>query len=248
MPSQFPFAYPLFTTKKLKQTSNRESSISGGVYYTDSIYYVWFQYLRASEKYKVVCAKKGKVKNKAQRDVFTKFGNVNTTDFKKFWSKKGADLFGFESEQVSEFTVGEQMSMNYVYLKVPFQQKAKSINKQIATLLTKKRKAFQLKRGRTKRQFMQTAQFVPTTDKVQYLKFALQVYELKRKHPKLKLWQLSQKMYDAYGSKFSKLHLTKQQQAEKYAKADIINGMSTHANRMRKTAKAKLDSVAIGKF
>ena len=88
--------------------------------------------------------------------------------------------------------------MNYVYLKVPFQQKAKSINKQIATLLTKKRKAFQLKRGRTKRQFMQTAQFVPTTDKVQYLKFALQVYELKRKHPKLKLWQLSQKMYDAY--------------------------------------------------
>ena len=55
-------------------------------------------------------------------------------------------------------------------------------------------------------------------------------------------------MYDTYGSKFSKLHLTKQQQAEKHAKADIINGMSTHANRMRKSAKAKLDSVAIGKF
>ena len=126
MPSQFPFAYPLFTRKKLKQTSNRESSISGGVFYTDSIYYVWFQYLQASEKYKAICAKKGKVKNKAQRDVFTKFGNVNTTDFKTFWSKKGADLFGYESEQVSEFTVGEQMSMNYVYLKVPFQQKAES--------------------------------------------------------------------------------------------------------------------------
>ena len=95
---------------------------------------------------------------------------------------------------------------------------------------------------------MPTAQFVPTTDKVQYLHFALQVYELKQKNPKLKLWQLSQKMYDAYGSKFSKLHLTKQQQAEKYAKADIVNGMSTHASRLIKTAKAKLDSVAIGKF
>ena len=95
---------------------------------------------------------------------------------------------------------------------------------------------------------MQQAECVPTTDKVQHLKFALEVYELKHKNPKLKLWQLSQKMYNAYGKEFSNLHLTEQQQAESYAKADIVNGMSTHASRLIKTAKAKLDSVAVGKF
>ena len=169
------------------------------------------------------------------------------TAMEKFW-KQSAQYFGYESLQVSEYTIDEQMDNNFVYLKIPFRQKAKSINKQIATLLTKKRKAFQLKRGRTKRQFVQKAECVPTTDKVQHLKFALEVYELKHKNPKLKLWQISQKMYDAYGKEFSKLHLTEQQQAESYAKADIVNGMSTHASRLIKTAKAKLDSVAVGKF
>ena len=115
-------------------------------------------------------------------------------------------------------------------------------------MLTKKRKAFQLKRGRTKRQFMQQAECVPTTDKVQYYTFALQVYELKRKNPNLVDWQLSQIMYDTYGTKFSKVHLTKEQQQLKYPNNDIKNVMSSHAQRMRMSALEKLDSVAIGKF
>ena len=165
----------------------------------------------------------------------------------KFW-KQSAQYFGYESLQVSEYTIDEQVDSNFVYLKIPYLQKAKSVNKQIATLLTKKRSAMQFKCGRTKTKFMQQAECVPTTDKVQHLKFALEVYELKHKNPKLKLWQLSQKMYNAYGKEFSKLHLTEQQQAESYAKADIVNGMSTHASRLINTAKVKLDSVAVGKF
>jgi len=50
------------------------------------------------------------------------------------------------------------------------------------------------------------------------------------------------------GIKFSKVHLTKEQQQSKYPNADIKNGMSTHASRLRDTAKKKLNSVAIGKF
>ena len=248
MPHQFPFAYPLFTNKKLKFVSSRKGSTKGGVQYTDSIYYVWYLYLRASERYKAICVKKGKVKSKAEKDAYTKFGNVFDQTFEQFWKKNGASLFGYESLQVSEFTVGEQMDNNFVYLKVPYQQKAKSINGQIATLLTKKRSAMQLKRGRTKRQFMQQAECVPTSDKVQYLKFALEVYELKRKNDNLVDWQLSQIMYDTYGTKFSKVHLTKEQQQSKYPNADIKNVMSSHASRLRDTAKKKLNSVAIGKF
>ena len=183
MPLQFPFSYPLFTERTLKKNERdtnwqQNRNINSGVYYRNSIYYVWFEYLRS-------------------------------TAMEKFW-KQSAQYFGYESLQVSEYTIDEQMDNNFVYLKIPFRQKAKSINKQIATLLTKKRKAFQLKRGRTKRQFVQKAECVPTTDKVQHLKFALEVYELKHKNPKLKLWQISQKMYDAYGKEFSKLHLTEQ--------------------------------------
>ena len=169
-------------------------------------------------------------------------------DFIVIHSDRVEALAGYESLQVSEFTVGEQMDNNFVYLKVPYQQKAKSINGQIATLLTKKRSAMQLKRGRTKRQFMQQAECVPTSDKVQYLKFALEVYELKRKNPKLVDWQLSQIVYDTYGTKFSKVHLTKEQQQSKYPNADIKNVMSSHASRLRDTAKKMLNSVAIGKF
>ena len=55
-------------------------------------------------------------------------------------------------------------------------------------------------------------------------------------------------MYDTYGTKFSKLHLTKEQQQSKYPNADIKNGMSINASRLRDTAKKILDSVAVGKF
>ncbi len=55
-------------------------------------------------------------------------------------------------------------------------------------------------------------------------------------------------MYDTYGTKFSKLHLTKEQQQSKYPNADIKNGMSINASRLRDTAKKMLNSVAIGKF
>ena len=137
MPLQFPFSYPLFTERTLKKNERdtnwqQNRNINSGVYYRNSIYYVWFEYLRSSERYKVICVKKGKVKSKAEKDAYTKFGNVfaykdTKTAMEKFW-KQSAQYFGYESLQVSEYTIDEQMDNNFVYLKIPFRQKAKSIN------------------------------------------------------------------------------------------------------------------------
>lgn len=43
---------------------------------TQSVYYLWFDHLKRSERYKEVCGKKGKTKNARLRNIYKDFGDV----------------------------------------------------------------------------------------------------------------------------------------------------------------------------
>ena len=91
MPRSFPFAFPIFNTSNLTESSKGKlRSKGGGVYYDESIYYYWYRALQLSENYKECCKKKGNVKNKALRQVYKDFGNVFAKD------KYGKGDEGFE--------------------------------------------------------------------------------------------------------------------------------------------------------
>ena len=75
----FPKPQPLSpTTKTWLEGDVRYRTLKGkkvvvsGVATTDSIYYLWFEYLKRSEKYKKACANKGKGMTKLYKD----FGNI----------------------------------------------------------------------------------------------------------------------------------------------------------------------------
>ena len=60
-----------------------------GTWTTDSIYYLWFEYLKRSEKYRTACANNGKGMKKLYKD----FGNVleyeGVEGFWRWWRERG---------------------------------------------------------------------------------------------------------------------------------------------------------------
>lgn len=67
-----------------------------GVATTDSIYYLWFEYLKRSEKYKTACANNGKGMKKLYEDFGDVFAYEGVDGFWNWWRDRGQYLFGIE--------------------------------------------------------------------------------------------------------------------------------------------------------
>lgn len=87
--------YPLRHPRSQKERI--EGRKSRGVFYKNSIYYYWFEFLRLSAKYRRACSLNGKGMSKLYND----FGDVYKIDFMNWWETKdnkgrdrGALLFG----------------------------------------------------------------------------------------------------------------------------------------------------------
>ena len=78
----FAFHHPLFRSKKT----------SKGNWWEDSVYYLWWEFLRRHDGYKETCEKGGKGK---YAKLYDDFGNVHECSFREWWTKddRGARLF-----------------------------------------------------------------------------------------------------------------------------------------------------------
>ena len=70
-----------------------------GTWATDSIYYLWFEYLKRSEKYKKACANNGKGMTKLYKDFGNIFEYEGVEGFWRWWNERGQYLFGITSKQ-----------------------------------------------------------------------------------------------------------------------------------------------------
>ena len=70
----FPHKHPLFKKKETKR----------GVYYENSIYYFWFEFLKLNEKYIAACKNKGK----GMKKIYEDFGDIRNKTFKQWWNEK----------------------------------------------------------------------------------------------------------------------------------------------------------------
>ena len=64
-----------------------------GTWTSDSIYYLWFEYLKRSEKYKTACANNGKGMKKLYKDFGNVFGYEGVEGFWIWWKERGQLLF-----------------------------------------------------------------------------------------------------------------------------------------------------------
>ena len=81
-PRHFAFAHPLF----------RQKQSTSGVRWDNSVYYLWWEFLRRHDGYKKTCENGG---NGKYAELYADFGNVHEGTFKEWWTKdgRGARLF-----------------------------------------------------------------------------------------------------------------------------------------------------------
>ena len=174
---RFPYAYPLFTKKRILANTNR--SEMGGVWYEDCIYYWWFKFLQLSEGYKKTCLSKTN-KDKKKLAVYRDFGDVFEPTFQQWWKLKGNELFGVERNMKvyqSDKAINDD---NNITITIPLSLPKRTLTKELKKIINKYHKA---KRGRADIKSRLKARYNPTNDRISALKKLYRFMEMKMKMP-----------------------------------------------------------------
>jgi hypothetical protein len=179
---KFAYKHPTFGRSKVEKTKER---------YKNSVYYLWWEFLRRSTAYKKCCASGGKGKMK---NTYQDFGDVFTTDFKTWWqtNERGANLF---AEQLPpKMIVIDEMpdasiSGQVLVLQVPLKLPKRLLMAEFQKLLNVHHSG---KRGR--RNNVSSSARYPVTGHIDTdaLQKCLRVYDMKVANPKMRLWQVTQ--------------------------------------------------------
>ena len=164
--------------QKNKNARGGKTSVKG-VPTTDSIYYLWFEYLKRSEKYKTACANNGKGMAKLYKDFGNIFEHESVEGFWSWWNEKGQYLFGIEATQeIVEFDSADEVVgyEDYKLIAIPKNITATTIKKRLNKLVDDMK-------SELKPTAEQTAKYsiFQTKVDVESLKSCLMAYDLKQK-------------------------------------------------------------------
>jgi hypothetical protein len=123
--------------RKNKTAKGGKTSVKG-VPITDSIYYLWFEYLKRSEKYKTACANNGKGMSKLYKDFGNVFEYEGVEGFWSWWNERGQYLFGIEGKQeIVEFDNADEVVgyEDYKLIAIPKNITASTIKKRLNKLV-----------------------------------------------------------------------------------------------------------------
>ena len=105
-----------------------------GVWTTDSIYYLWFEYLKRNAEYKKVC----EGKSKKMKRIYKDFGNIfeykGVEGFWDWWKERGQYLFGVEAtHEIVEFDNAKEVVGydDYKLIAIPKNITATTIKKRL---------------------------------------------------------------------------------------------------------------------
>ena len=215
-----------------------------GVFYKESVYYFWFEFLKRNEEYKAYCETKEGTEEIAK--LYTDFGNVHNYEFMNWFNEIGADLFRekADSERVEEITSSEMLNTESEYvlnLQIPLNKRTKWLQQQIEKKLKVARKKFD-KRKKDTDANESTAKYSLCTKRasVKELERYLVVYDYVQENPKAKsaeiAYVLNKRLMKKGGIK-NRLENSKTWEAQRQM-----------IYRMKKTAKQIVANTAKGKF
>jgi hypothetical protein len=164
--------------QKNKNARGGKTSVKG-VPTTDSIYYLWFEYLKRSEKYKKACANNGKGMAKLYKDFGNIFEYEGVEGFWSWWNERGQHLFGIEATQeIVEFDSADEVVgyEDYKLIAIPKNITATTIKKRLNKLVDDMKGELKL----TAEQTAKHSIFQTKVD-VESLKSCLMAYDLKQK-------------------------------------------------------------------
>ena len=179
---KFAYKHPTFGRSKAEKSQER---------FKNSVYYLWWEYLRRSDAYKKCCSScgKGKLKN-----IYQDFGDVFSIDFKTWWQTNEHGAYLFAEQLPPKFqtikVIPDEVTMNQVMLlQVPMALPKRLLMAEFQKLLNAHHAG---KRGR-RNNVSSTARY-PVTGHIDTdaLQKCLRVYDMKTENPKMPLWQITQ--------------------------------------------------------
>lgn len=177
----FPYQHPTFgTLKKPKPKS----------YWENTIYFVWWSYLKRSDSYLQTCKSKGK---SGLIELYKDFGDVRGDDFKKWWTEegRGARLFS-EPESLSTISIVPpnepvEVKDSEILIRVPLGFPKKYLEDRFSELLGH---YHQGKQGNQYAKNSKAKYKFHGQPNIQGMKTALMVFDYIKENPKIKLWEV----------------------------------------------------------
>jgi len=172
-------------------TFGRSNAVKATEPFKNSVYYLWWEFLRRSDAYKKCCASGGKGKSSG---VYEDFGDVFETDFKTWWQfdDRGACLFAERlppKMMLIDALPAPAVADQVLVLQVPLGLSKRTLVAEFQKIL---KDHHQGKRGR-RNNVNSTARY-PVTGHIDTdaLQKCLRVYDMRKENPKMPLWQVCQ--------------------------------------------------------
>ena len=177
----FPYQHPTFGTVKSPKSKR---------FWEDTVYFLWWSYLRRSIQYIETCTSLGK---KGLIDLYKDFGDVRGDNFKEWWSDNSTGMHLFAEPQVlatiqliNKEEIREVFD-NTLIFSVPLNLPKKFLVQRFVKLLSEHHKG---QRGRQYAKESRAKYRFRGQPNIQGLKTALMVYDYIKEHPDKKLWQV----------------------------------------------------------
>ncbi len=229
----FQYKHPTFGTRALpKPRSGWEGTV----------YYWWWQYLRRNEDYLKCCDEGG---SGPLSKLYKDFGDVRGDDFKKWWidGGRGAHLFAEpqaeDSIRVLE-TGQEALDPSEAFtVSIPLYLPKKTILRRFKELLDERHQG---KRGHQLAKRSKARYQVKGQPNIPAIKQALEVYDFKKAHPKMKLWEIGNAIPKLQMGNKIKIGNTESEIADKK------NVLSATVSRYLRRAERSINNTGIGTF
>jgi len=186
------YKVPYFIVQKHRVRFGRSKAEKATEPFKDSVYFLWFEFLKRSEKYRLCCERGGEGD---LSDIYADFGDIYNVDFKTWWQKdsRGARLFAEESGTDSMRIIrGEDelnLSEDVLNVCIPLDYSSKFIHTKLRKMLVA---AGHTGKKGEKFNKISTAKYkvVGRVD-VNSLKKMLAVFDARRDYPDMKLYEIS---------------------------------------------------------
>jgi hypothetical protein len=240
-PRHFAFAHPLF----------RQKQSNSGVWWENSVYYLWWEFLRRHEGYKETCENGG---NGRYAELYAHFGNVHEGTFKEWWTKggRGARLFAEPPlpNRVAALTPEEIDALpedwgatSLLIVAVPLDLPKRFIQQKLTKLLARHHKR---KRGQRTFKESRARYRIAGHFTVHSLKKMLELYDHKKSQPDVTLWEVGQKF--GLGSRLSKAELNGGRGIDNPVAVAKKSALAVAASKKLKHAKRIIEGVGCGEF
>jgi hypothetical protein len=172
-------------------TFGRSNAVRATEPFKNTVYYLWWDFLRRSDAYRECCASGGTGKLSS---VYEAFGDVFATDFKTWWQtdERGARLFAERLPPkmiLIDALPAPAVADQVLVMQVPLALSKRALAAEFQKIL---KVHHQGKRGR--RNNVNSTAMYPVTGHIDTdaLQKCLRVYDMRRENPKMTLWQVCQ--------------------------------------------------------